>query len=65
MADAMVERVEESNPQDITRARTALRLVRHLGTSPQLWRNLRSATISALTERDQGARSAANVGRGA
>ena len=44
-------------------ADTALRLARHLGTSARFWMNLQTRYDLAITERDHGARIAADVAR--
>ena len=44
-------------------ADTALRLARHLGTGAQFWLNLQTRYDLAVTERDHGARIAAEVAR--
>jgi addiction module HigA family antidote len=53
------------NGQRAISADTALRLARHLGTSAQFWMNLQIRYDLAVTERDHGARIAAEVDRAA
>jgi addiction module HigA family antidote len=53
------------NGQRAISADTALRLARHLGTSAQFWMNLQIRYDLAVTERDHGARIAAEVARAA